>query len=53
MYKSMWTDIPTVHILPQNWNYKQGDKIPVYIYTNVAKVELYLNGTLIGEKGYI
>ncbi|MGN0277486.1 MAG: Ig-like domain-containing protein, partial [Hominisplanchenecus sp.] len=52
LYRSMWTDMPTVHILPQNWNYKTGDKIPVYIYTNAASVELFLNGKSLGVKNF-
>jgi hypothetical protein len=52
LYKSMWTDIPTVHILPQNWNYNYGDSIPVMIYTNAASVELFLNGESLGGKSF-
>ena len=37
MYKSMWTDTPTVHLLPQKWNFKAGQKVPVYIYTNAMR----------------
>lgn len=52
LYKSMWTEIPTVHLLPQNWNLKTGDKVPVYIYTNAASVELFLNGESLGVKNF-
>lgn len=52
MYKSMWTDTPTVHLLPQNWNFKAGQKVPVYIYTNAKSVELFLNGRSLGIKNF-
>ena len=52
LYKSMWTEIPTVHLLPQNWNYKTGDRVPVYIYTNASSVELFLNGESLGVRNF-
>ncbi len=48
----MWTDTPTVHLLPQKWNFKAGQKVPVYIYTNAKSVELFLNGKSLGIKNY-
>ena len=50
---SQWReDKQTLHIVPQSWNKKDlsisGGKVPVYVYSNAAKVELYLNGKLIG-----
>ncbi len=52
-YTSQWReDEPTLHVVPQSWNEKDlqvnGGKVPVYIYSNAAKVELYLNGEKIG-----
>lgn len=52
-YTSQWReDKQTLHIVPQSWNKKDlsisGGKVPVYVYSNAAKVELYLNGKLIG-----
>ena len=52
LYRSMWTDIPTVHILPQNWNYSAGQEVPVYIYTNARSVELFLNGKSLGVRNF-
>ena len=52
MYKSMWTDTPTVHLLPQKWNFKAGQKVPVYIYTNAKSVELFLNGRSLGIRNF-
>lgn len=52
-YTSQWRkDKQTLHIVPQSWNAEDlafsGENVPVYIYSNAAKVELYLNGKLIG-----
>lgn len=52
-YTSQWReDATTLHVVPQSWNEEDlvnsGDGIPVYIYSNAAKVELYLNDVLIG-----
>ena len=53
MYKSMWTDEPTCHLLPQNWTkWTAGQQIPIIVYTNGRIVDLYLNGKLIGTKNY-
>lgn len=52
-YTSQWReDATTLHVVPQSWNEADlavsGGKVPVYIYSNAAKVELYLNDVLIG-----
>jgi beta-galactosidase len=53
LYKSAWTDIPVAHLLPQNWTkWKLGDQVPVIVYTNARRVELYLNDALIDTKTY-
>ena len=40
-----------VHILPHwNWEGKEGDKIPVFAYTNAEEVELFVNGKSFGKK---
>jgi len=51
LYQSLWTDTPMVHILP-HWTHtgKEGTRIPVVVYTNCDKVELFLNGRSLGEK---
>lgn len=52
-YTSQWReDKKTLHVVPQSWNAEDlsisGGKVPVYVYSNAAKVELYLNDKLIG-----
>ncbi|MDR1158239.1 MAG: NPCBM/NEW2 domain-containing protein [Oscillospiraceae bacterium] len=49
-YKSNWTTEPVLHLLPQNWNWTQGQQIPIILYTNMPNVEIYLNGTVIYSK---
>jgi len=52
LYQSQWTSKPMVHIVPQRWNWegKEGENIPVFVYTNAQEVELALNGKSLGRK---
>lgn len=52
MYRSAWTDTPTVHLLPQKWNWDMGTQVPVMVYTNAASVEVFINDKSIGVKEY-
>lgn len=49
MYQSEWTDKPMLHLFP-HWNWKQGDTVDVWVYTNCEGVELFLNGESKGIK---
>lgn len=62
LYQSQWLNVksdPIVHILP-HWNWenaemrakvtKSNGKIPVRVYSNAAKVELFVNDQSKGEK---
>jgi beta-galactosidase len=50
-YKAWWTDTPVVHILPHwNWPGKEGQPIPVWVYSNAARVDLLLNGKDLGSQ---
>lgn len=46
LYKSYWMpDEKTIHILPHwNWPDRVGKNVPVFVYTNGDKAELFLNG---------
>lgn len=46
LYKSYWKpDETTVHILPHwNWQGKEGENVPVFVYTNGDCAELFVNG---------
>ena len=49
-YRSRWnTKDETLHMLPHwNWKGKEGDTIPVFVYTNYDSAELFLNGKSLG-----
>ncbi len=51
LYQSQWTTKPMVHVLPHwNWPGREGQAIPVMVYTNAEEVELFLNGKSLGRK---
>ena len=48
-YKAWWTKAPSLHVFPHwNWAGKEGQEIPVWVYTNLDEVELLLNGKSLG-----
>jgi beta-galactosidase len=49
LYQSEWTDKPVLHIFP-HWNWKEGQTVDVWAYTNCEEVELFLNGKSQGTK---
>lgn len=48
MYQSMWDSRPMIHILP-HWTHESGN-VDVWLYSNCASVELFLNGVSLGKK---
>ncbi|WP_051348763.1 glycoside hydrolase family 2 TIM barrel-domain containing protein [Peribacillus kribbensis] len=53
LYKSQWTKEPMVHLVPMNWtNYKPGEEVDVWAYSNVDTVELFLNGKSLGVRTF-
>jgi len=52
LYRSYWApEKTTVHILPHwNWQGKEGQIIPVFVYTNGDCAELFLNGNSLGTR---
>ena len=46
LYRSRWnTEESTLHILPHwNWPDREGQKTPVFVYTNYDSAELFING---------
>jgi beta-galactosidase len=53
-FRSIWNEKDTtLHILPHwNWKGREGEFITVIGYTNCDDVSLYLNGRLVGTRGY-
>lgn len=46
LYRSRWnTKDETLHILPHwNWEGREGETTPVFVYTNYERAELFVNG---------
>lgn len=42
-YQAWWGSKPMLHLFP-HWNWKDGDEIDVWCFTNQPRVELFLNG---------
>jgi beta-galactosidase len=49
LYKVMWRNdkTPVLHLFPY-WDFNEGQLIDVFAYTNLPKVELFLNGISLG-----
>ncbi|MEU9916923.1 glycoside hydrolase family 2 TIM barrel-domain containing protein [Streptomyces sp. NPDC051001] len=52
LFRSQWTSEPMVHLLPMTWNHAEGDTVEVWAYSNVATVELFLNGKSLGTRTF-
>jgi beta-galactosidase len=52
LYRSRWNkDKPTIHILPHwNWQGREGQTTPVFVYTSYDSAELFLNGKSLGVR---
>ena len=50
LYRSRWnTQDQTLHMLPHwNWEGREGETTPVFVYTNYNRAELFLNGKSLG-----
>jgi beta-galactosidase len=50
-YKAWWGKEPSLHLFP-HWNFegREGDMIPVWVYSNLDEVELFVNGQSLGSQ---
>jgi beta-galactosidase len=50
-YKAWWGNEPSLHLFP-HWNFegREGDTIPVWVYSNLEEVELLVNGKSLGSQ---
>ncbi|HEY1802900.1 MAG TPA: beta-galactosidase GalA, partial [Terracidiphilus sp.] len=50
-YKAWWGKEPSLHLFP-HWNFEgwEGDMIPVWVYSNLDEVELFVNGQSLGSQ---
>ncbi len=49
LYKASWGSEPVLHLMPY-WDFNEGQLIDVVAYTNLAEVELFLNGRSQGRR---
>lgn len=52
LYRSLWNkESSTLHILPHwNWEGREGEITPVFVYTNYPTAELFVNGKSYGKQ---
>jgi len=52
LYRSVWNkNVNTLHILPHwTWKGKEGEVVPVFVYTNYPSAELFVNGKSQGRQ---
>jgi beta-galactosidase len=50
-YKAWWGSEPVLHLFP-HWNFagREGEEIPVWVYSNLDEVELFVNGKSLGSQ---
>lgn len=50
-YKAWWRQEPSLHLFP-HWNFegREGEEIPVWVYSNLDQVELFVNGMSAGSQ---
>jgi beta-galactosidase len=50
-YKALWAKKPVLHLFP-HWNFegREGEEIPVWVYSNLEEVELFVNGKSAGSQ---
>ncbi len=50
-YKAHWTNDEVLHVFPHwNWAGKEGEVVPVHVYSSYPMVELFVNGVSQGKK---
>lgn len=52
LYRSHWNpEVETLHILPHwNWEGREGEITPIFVYTNYPSAELFINGVSQGVR---
>jgi beta-galactosidase len=50
-YKAWWRPEPSLHLFPHwNWPGREGEEMPVWVYSNLEEVELLVNGRSLGSQ---
>ena len=54
LYRSQWNKVePTLHVLPHwNWQGREGETTPVFVYTSYPSAELFVNGVSQGVRTF-
>lgn len=56
MFQSQWVPRsvkPMTHIVPMDWTrWREGENVPVWVYSNARTTELFLNGHSLGTKSF-
>jgi beta-galactosidase len=53
LFASQWDGPPRIHLVPMEWtSHHPGDEVAVWVYANVATVQLWLNGRSLGTKSF-
>ena len=50
LYKAWWSEEPVLHIASKRYQYREGKKTTIKVYSNMNEVSLYNNGKLIATK---
>lgn len=51
LYKANWTNESVLHVFPHwTWHEKEGQIVPVHVFTNHYEVELFVNGVSQGRR---
>ena len=52
LYRSHWNrEVETLHILPHwNWQGREGEVTPIFVYTNYPSAEVFINGKSQGKR---
>jgi beta-galactosidase len=48
-YKAWWGSEPVLHLFP-HWNWTAGEKVNVWVHSNLDTIELFLNGASLGTR---
>ena len=51
LYRAYWNrSAETAHLVPDHWNFPDGQRLPVMLYTSGDEAELFLNGRSLGRR---
>ncbi|MDE2181606.1 MAG: DUF4982 domain-containing protein [Alphaproteobacteria bacterium] len=48
-YRAWWRPEPSLHVFP-HWNWREGQEVAIWAYSNLEEVELLVNGRSVGRQ---